>query len=169
MKHFISLKDLSEKEILYIFELAKDIKKNPSKFSGQLSGKCIGLLFQKPSLRTRVSFEVGIYQLGGKPIYLSPKEVQLGIRESVCDVAKAILFLDKEYSIILMDPPYANPSIGKLVAQLATSPLVGPNSILVVTHSSRLPLNQVYETLSLSKERRHGDSCIAIYRKEPKP
>ena len=86
-----------------------------------------------------------------------------------CDVAKAILFLNKEYSIILMDPPYSNPSIGKLVTQLATSPLVGPNSIVVVTHSSRLPLEPVYATLSLAKERRHGDSCIAVYRKENKP
>ena len=86
-----------------------------------------------------------------------------------CDVAKATLFLDKEYSIILMDPPYANPSIGKLVAQLATSKLVGPNSVVVVTHSSRIPLDPAYATLNLIKERRHGDSCIAVYRKEDKP
>jgi len=83
-----------------------------------------------------------------------------------CDVAKAILFLEKEYSIILIDPPYANPYIGKLVAQLATSQLVGTNSIVVVTHSSRIPLDSAYGTLSLTKERRHGDSCIAVYQKE---
>ncbi len=86
-----------------------------------------------------------------------------------CDVAKAILFLDKEYSIILMDPPYSNPSIGELVTKLATSRLVGPNSILVVTHSPRLPLAPAYAALCLTKERRHGDSCISIYRKETKP
>ena len=86
-----------------------------------------------------------------------------------CSVAKALSFLDKEYSIILMDPPYSNSSIGNLVAQLATSKLVGTNSIVVVTHSPHLPLDSTYATLNLIKERRHGDSCIAIYQKESKP
>ena len=85
-----------------------------------------------------------------------------------CGVAKAILFLDKEYSIILVDPPYSNSSIGRVVTQLATSRLVGPNSIVVVTHSPHLSLESTYATLSLIKERRHGDSCIAVYQKENK-
>ena len=85
-----------------------------------------------------------------------------------CKVAKALSFLDKEYSIILMDPPYSNSSIGNLVAQLATSKLVGKNSIVVVTHSPRLLLGSTYATLNLIKEYRHGDSCIAIYQKEDK-
>ena len=83
-----------------------------------------------------------------------------------CSVAKAISFLDKEYNIILMDPPYSNPSIGNLIKQLATSRLVGTHSIVVVTHSPRLPLNSTYDTLNLTKEHRHGDSCISLYRKE---
>jgi len=86
-----------------------------------------------------------------------------------CNVAKALSFLDKEYSIILMDPPYSDSSIGSLVAQLATSKLVGKNSIVVVTHSPRLPLESTYAPLNLIKEHRHGDSCIAIYQKEDKP
>ena len=86
-----------------------------------------------------------------------------------CSVAKALSFLDKEYSIILMDPPYSNPSIGSLITQLADSKLVGTNSTVVVTHSPHSPLNSAYASLNLIKERRHGDSCIAIYRKEVKP
>ncbi len=86
-----------------------------------------------------------------------------------CDVAKALSFLDKEYSIVLMDPPYFNSSIGSLVTQLANSKLVGTNSIVVVTHSPHFPLDSTYATLNLIKERRHGDSCIAIYQKENKP
>ena len=85
-----------------------------------------------------------------------------------CSTAKAISFLDKEYSIILADPPYSNSSIGNLITQLATSKLVGRESIVVVTHSPHLPLNSTYATLNLVKERRHGDSCIAIYQKEVK-
>ena len=83
-----------------------------------------------------------------------------------CSVAKAISFLDKEYSIILMDPPYSDSSIGNLLEQLATSRLVGTDTTLVVTHSPRLPLNSTYSALNLVKEYRHGDSCIAVYRKE---
>ena len=82
-----------------------------------------------------------------------------------CSVAKAISFLDKEYGIILMDPPYSDLSIGNVVAQLATSKLVGTNSVVVVTHSPHLTLDSTYAPLNLVKERRHGDSCIAIYQK----
>ena len=82
-----------------------------------------------------------------------------------CSVAKAISFLDKGYSIILMDPPYSNSSIGSVITQLATSKLVSTGSTVVVTHSTHLPLSSSYATLNLVKERRHGDSCIAIYQK----
>ncbi len=86
-----------------------------------------------------------------------------------CSVSKAISFLDKEYSIILMDPPYSDSSIGDLVTELATSKLVGAGSTVVVTHSIHLPLSTTYATLNRIKERRHGDSCIAIYQKEGNP
>ncbi len=81
-------------------------------------------------------------------------------------VGRALSFLDKEYDIILMDPPYANSSIGNLVVQLATSKLVGADTTLVVTHSPHLPLAATYATLNLIKGHRHGDSCIAVYGKE---
>jgi 16S rRNA (guanine(966)-N(2))-methyltransferase RsmD len=86
-----------------------------------------------------------------------------------CSVAKALSFLEEEYSIILIDPPYSDASIGNLVQQLANSKLVGKESIVVVTHSPRLPLEPAYAPLHRLKERRHGDSCIAIYQKEVKP
>ncbi len=89
-KDFISIKDLSLKEIMEIFSLSREIKKFSDAFSDKLKGKTIGLLFEKPSLRTRVSFETGINQMGGHPLYLSPQEVQLGKRESVPDAAKTI-------------------------------------------------------------------------------
>jgi 16S rRNA (guanine(966)-N(2))-methyltransferase RsmD len=83
-----------------------------------------------------------------------------------CNVFKALSFLEKEYDIILMDPPYSNASIGDFITQLATSRLVGIKTTVVVTHSPRLPLNQSYATINLIKEHRHGDSCISIYHKE---
>ncbi len=83
-----------------------------------------------------------------------------------CSVAKAISFLKGEYGIILLDPPYANTVIGEVITQLADSELVGKNTVVVVTHSPHLTLESKYSTLSLLKEHRHGDSCIAIYKKE---
>ncbi len=64
------------------------VKANPSAYSQSLKGKTLAMIFEKPSLRTRVTFDVGIEQLGGHPIYLSPAEISLGKRESVHDVAK---------------------------------------------------------------------------------
>jgi len=82
-----------------------------------------------------------------------------------CSVIKAVSFLDKEYNIILMDPPYSDSSIGNIVTQLATSKLVGVNTIVVVTHSPHLSLNTTYPPLGLLKEYHHGDSYVAIYTK----
>ena len=83
-----------------------------------------------------------------------------------CRVAKALSFLEEEYSIILIDPPYSDPSIGSLLQQLASSRLVGPETIVVVTHSPHLPLESNYPPLRAIKERRHGDSCIKVFQKE---
>ncbi len=98
------------------------------------------------------------------------EKTKLGAQAHIycCSVIKALSFLDKEYGIILMDPPYSNLAIGNVVSQLAISKLVGPNSIVVVTHSPHLSLSSTYLPLTLIKEHRHGDSCIAIYRKEDK-
>ena len=90
MKHFISLQQISAKKIYELFALADKIQAEPAKFSNKLKGKSIGLLFEKPSLRTRVSFEVGIHQLGAKAIYLSAREVQLGKREAVADISRTV-------------------------------------------------------------------------------
>ena len=86
-----------------------------------------------------------------------------------CNVARAISFLDKEYDIVLMDPPYSNASIGDVITQLAASRLVGDRTTVVVTHSPRLPLAPDYASLRQVKEHRHGDSCISIFRKEARP
>jgi len=90
MKDLISIKDISSVEIERIFELTGELKSNKAKFSKALAGKTLALIFQKPSNRTRVSFEVGMYQLGGYSVYLAPNEISLGVRESVKDVAKTL-------------------------------------------------------------------------------
>ena len=89
-KDLLSIKDLTSGEIDSIFKLSFELKKNKKKFSKVLSGKSLALIFQKPSNRTRVSFEVGMYQLGGNSLYLAPAEINIGVRESIKDVAKTI-------------------------------------------------------------------------------
>ncbi len=89
-KDLISIKDLTFKDIKGIFDLTNQLKKDKAKFSSSLKGKTLGLLFQKPSNRTRVSFQVGMYQLGGNSVYLSSDEINLGVRESIKDVAQTL-------------------------------------------------------------------------------
>ncbi len=92
MKHLLSIADLSSEEVWQILDLAGRLKKEWQKGGNKpiLKGKTLGMIFQKPSLRTRVSFEMGMIHLGGKAIYLSPDEVKLGVRESVADVARVL-------------------------------------------------------------------------------
>ncbi|MDD2703323.1 MAG: ornithine carbamoyltransferase [Candidatus Omnitrophica bacterium] len=89
-KDLLSIKDLSEKEIEDILSLAVRIKKNPLKFAEALKGQTLALIFEKPSNRTYVSFQVGMYQMGGNAVYLGPEHIKLGIRETIHDVAKTL-------------------------------------------------------------------------------
>jgi ornithine carbamoyltransferase len=85
---FLSLRDFAPTQVHHLLELAADIKARPAEFSTALKGKTLAMIFEKPSLRTRVTFDVGIQQLGGFSLYLSPAEINLGKRESIHDVAK---------------------------------------------------------------------------------
>jgi ornithine carbamoyltransferase len=85
---FLSLRDFTTAQVFHLVELAADIKARPDDFATALKGKTLAMIFEKPSLRTRVTFDVGIQQLGGFSVYLSPAEISLGKRESIRDVAK---------------------------------------------------------------------------------
>jgi ornithine carbamoyltransferase len=89
---FISLADFSTKELWAWLQLARDLKVEWQSGGNKpvLQGKVLGMIFQKPSLRTRVSFEMGMKHLGGDALYLSPQEIGLGGRESVADVARVL-------------------------------------------------------------------------------
>lgn len=87
MQNFLSVQDYSKEQLLDIIKLAVDFKQNPAKYSQALAGKSIATIYEKPSLRTRVSFDVGIAKLGGHAVYLDQQNGQLGKRESVKDFA----------------------------------------------------------------------------------
>ena len=88
--HLISIADLSTPEIERVLDLARKIKRSPAAYQGALRGKMFGLIFEKPSTRTWVSFEVGVQTMGGGTVYLGPENIQLGVRESVKDVARVL-------------------------------------------------------------------------------
>jgi ornithine carbamoyltransferase len=90
VNHFLSVADLSRDRLLQLFALAADLKQRwkAGRRVGPLAGRSLALIFEKPSLRTRVTFEVGVVQLGGRAVYLSGQEIGLGTRESVPDVAR---------------------------------------------------------------------------------
>ena len=87
-KDFLSIRDFTPQDIRHFLHVACQVKANPSIFADALKGKTLAMIFEKPSLRTRVTFDVGMEQLGGHALYLSPAEINLGKRESVHDVAK---------------------------------------------------------------------------------
>ena len=87
-KDFLSIRDFTPQQIRHFLHVACQIKANPRAYTKALKGKTLAMIFEKPSLRTRVTFDVGIEELGGHPLYLSPDEISLGKRESVYDVAR---------------------------------------------------------------------------------
>ncbi len=91
-KDFIAIADYSPEELQSMLDLAVALKKELSASGNRplLQGKVLGMIFQKPSLRTRVSFDMAMRQLGGDALYLSPNEIGLGQRESVADVARVL-------------------------------------------------------------------------------
>ena len=91
-RDFLQITDFSRDEILSTFELCAELKAKTKARQPHplLQGKTLAMLFQKPSTRTRVSFETGMFQLGGHALYLSPDEIGLGTRESVADVARVL-------------------------------------------------------------------------------
>jgi len=117
-KDLISISDLDVKEVKGLLELAREVKAG-RKGKGALSGKTLAMIFEKPSLRTRVTFEVGMYQLGGFAVYLAPGDIGLGKRESVADVARNL----SRWVDGIMARTFAHRTVVEL-AQYATVPVI---------------------------------------------
>jgi len=87
-KDFLSIRDLSVYEFGQMLDKAAEVKKHPAKYRRALKGKILAMIFQKPSLRTRMTFETGMLRLGGEAIYLAPSDISLGSREGAFDIGK---------------------------------------------------------------------------------
>ncbi len=126
---FISLADFSAKQLWGWLELTRDLKAEWQAGGNRpiLKGKTLGMIFQKPSLRTRVSFEMGMLHLGGNALYLSPNEIGLGGRESVADVARVL----SRYVDGIMARVFAHDHVVEL-AQYSRVPVI--NGLSDATH-----------------------------------
>ncbi|MGD0281214.1 MAG: ornithine carbamoyltransferase [Dissulfurispiraceae bacterium] len=118
-RDLLAIHDLTKNEIAYLLERALALKSGADAHKCPLIGKSVGLFFEKPSTRTRVSFEVGIYQLGGQSLYLNPKEIQLGRGETIADTARVL----SRYLSAVVLRTYSHSSIEEF-ASYATVPVV---------------------------------------------
>jgi ornithine carbamoyltransferase len=89
-RQLISIHDLTAAEVAGLFRLAADVKANPSKYENHMHRKTLGMIFEKSSTRTRVSFEVGMAQMGGHALFLSSRDIQLGRGEPISDTAQVL-------------------------------------------------------------------------------
>jgi ornithine carbamoyltransferase len=126
-KDFIEIHDYTAAEVLELFELARDMKAKPKKYNDALAGQTLAMIFEKSSTRTRVSFEVGMFQLGGHALFLSARDIQLGRGEPIYDTAKVL----SRYVDGIMARTFAHKTVTDL-AEYATVPVV--NGLTDLSH-----------------------------------
>ncbi len=118
-KDLISDHDLSAAQVAHLFELAAAMKRKPADYRAALAGKTLAMIFEKSSTRTRVSFEVGMYQLGGLATFLSSRDIQIGRGEPISDTAKVL----SRYVNGIMARTFAHATVTDL-ARFATVPVI---------------------------------------------
>ncbi|MGH2634501.1 MAG: ornithine carbamoyltransferase, partial [Tepidiformaceae bacterium] len=138
VRHLLSTADLSGQEIIFLLDVAAALKQEPQRL---LEGRQLALLFEKPSLRTRVSFQVGMRHLGGETIYLGPQEVGLGEREPIRDVARAL----SRYVDIVAVRTFEQEIIEEY-AQYSTVPVI--NALTIAEH----PCQALADLLTLQEK-----------------
>src|ERR1044071_497056 len=126
-KDFIEIHDYSADEVRQIFELARDIKQNPKNYRDALAGQTLAMIFEKSSTRTRVSFEAGMFQLGGHALFLSSRDIQLGRGEPIYDTAKVL----SRYVDGIMARTFAHKTVTDL-AEYASVPAI--NGLTDLSH-----------------------------------
>lgn len=120
-RDYLTLKDFSKEEIVYLVQLGLDLKKKQKNgvVTDDLKGKSLGMIFEKSSTRTRVSFEVGMYQLGGQALFLSSNDIQIGRGETIEDTARVL----SRYLDGIMIRTYSHSDVEQL-AKYASIPVI---------------------------------------------
>ena len=126
-KDFIEIHDYNAAEVREIFETARDMKANPDNYREALKGQTLAMIFEKSSTRTRVSFEVGMFQMGGHALFLSARDIQLGRGEPIYDMAKVL----SRYVNGIMARTFAHKTVTEL-AEYASVPVI--NGLTDLSH-----------------------------------
>ncbi len=149
--HLLKISDLSSEKLDKIIRLSLDLKKSPEKYRDSLKGKTIGLYFQKPSMRTRVSFELAISQLGAYPLVLNAAEIQIGVREAVQDVSRvlsryldAILMRVDRHSLLEDFAKFSNIPVINGLSDVAHPCQAIADILTIVEKKGNVPLKIVY-------------------------
>ena len=128
-KDFLSITDLNAAELDELFLLADTLKEHPNR--RPLAGKTVAMIFQKPSLRTRVSFEIGVVQLGGHPVFLSNESIGIGQREPARDIARLL----SRYNDLIIARLFEHSLLTDL-AQFSTIPVI--NALTDLSHPCQI-------------------------------
>jgi len=119
LRHFVSVHDLTADEMRELLDLSLRVKERPEDYRDALKGQTLAMIFEKSSTRTRVSFEVGMFQLGGHALFLSARDIQLGRGEIISDTAQVL----SRYVDLIMARTFAHQTITDL-ARYATVPVI---------------------------------------------
>jgi len=156
-RHFLSMLDLTREGIMEVLETARQLKSGAAQAEARgslpLEGKTLAMIFQKPSLRTRVSFETGMTQLGGHAIYLAPSDISLGKRETTEDIALVL----SRYVDIIMARVFGHDIVEDL-AKYATVPVI--NGLSDFEHPCQALAD--FQTILERKERLEGITACYI-------
>jgi len=153
-RNLLSMKDLTGDEIRAILDQADALKANRAKFerAAPLAGKTLAMIFQKPSLRTRVSFETGMTRLGGHAIYLAPSDIKLGQRETTEDIALVL----SRYADLIMARVFGHDIVVDL-AKYATCPVI--NGLSDFEH----PCQILADLMTIRERKRTLKGLRAVY------
>ena len=153
-KDFLSIAELNEQEIHEIFDLTRDLKKKTRNREEHhyLKGFTLAMIFAKPSARTRISFETGIFQLGGSALYLAPSDIGIGTREAVKDIAQVI----SRYNDLIMARLFAHSDIEEL-ARYSRVPVI--NGLTDYNH----PCQIMADAFTILEHKGKIDSLKIVY------
>ena len=151
-KHLVSLRDYTPADLIEIFDLARRIKADPGAFRDALRGRTLAMIFQKPSTRTRVSFEAGMYQLGGHALNLGANDIQLRRGETVADTARVL----SRYVDGIMARVFSHEDLVEM-SRYATIPVI--NGLSDLSH----PVQALADFLTLLERRGRLQSAKLAY------
>ncbi len=153
-KDFLSIADLTKEEILELLDLSIELREKQKKGEAEpiLKGQTLAMIFQKPSARTRVSFEVGMFQLGGHALYLAPSDIGVGTREAVKDIGRVL----SRYNEGIMARLFGHEDIIEM-AKYSTVPVI--NGLTDLLH----PCQVMADVLTILEHRKNLDDLKVTF------